>query len=252
MADGAVHAERLARSAEDPKHPGRDCSEEDEVEASYKENFAGNAQAAVDEFMSNMGFLEREGDLVYVIPKGTERNTQTFVLHATFTRIARLRCQNEKGAQAQVSLHRQQTHANIVVFRCSVEHPSAHVRLSGTCSTAAGHVQGMNVPAKFYASPELLKLVSNEFRTASGGFTGAVQQLANVATLPGALQMLSALLLHGSINKRMSLVDLKEFESVGCCLTVYKFNITKPVGMPPLSLSGCQSVPLNSTLLPFV
>ncbi|KAL3133571.1 hypothetical protein ABBQ38_007418 [Trebouxia sp. C0009 RCD-2024] len=117
MADGAVHAERLARSAEDPKHPGRDCSEEDEVEASYKENFAGNAQAAVDEFMSNMGFLEREGDLVYVIPKG--------------------------------------------------------------------HVQGMNVPAKFYASPELLKLVSNEFRTASGGFTGAVQQLANVATLPG-------------------------------------------------------------------
>lgn len=43
----------------------------------------------------------------------------------------------------------------------------------------------MNVPAKFYASPELLKLVSNEFRTAGGGFTGAVQQLANVATLPG-------------------------------------------------------------------
>ena len=48
-----------------------------------------------------------------------------------------------------------------------------------------GHVKGMNVPAKFYASPELLKLVSNEFRTATGGFTGAVQQLANVATLPG-------------------------------------------------------------------
>ncbi len=48
-----------------------------------------------------------------------------------------------------------------------------------------GHVKGMNVPAKFYASPELLKLVSNEFHTASGGFTGAVQQLANVATLPG-------------------------------------------------------------------
>ncbi|KAL0055065.1 hypothetical protein WJX82_006488 [Trebouxia sp. C0006] len=43
----------------------------------------------------------------------------------------------------------------------------------------------MNVPAKFYASPELLKLVSNEFHTATGGFTGAVQQLANVATLPG-------------------------------------------------------------------
>lgn len=49
----------------------------------------------------------------------------------------------------------------------------------------AGHVKGMHVPAKFYASPELLKLVSQEFHTASGGFTGAVQQLANVATLPG-------------------------------------------------------------------
>ena len=72
MADGAVHAEKLAQSAEHPETPGRDCSEEDEVEASYKENFAGNAQAAVDEFMQNMEFLEREGDLVYVIPKGTE------------------------------------------------------------------------------------------------------------------------------------------------------------------------------------
>ncbi len=47
----------------------------------------------------------------------------------------------------------------------------------------------MNVPAKFYASPELLKLVSNELRTAGGGFTGAVQQLANVATLPGKLRL---------------------------------------------------------------
>lgn len=43
----------------------------------------------------------------------------------------------------------------------------------------------MNVPASFYASPELLKLVSKELSTAGGGFTGAVQQLANVATLPG-------------------------------------------------------------------
>lgn len=48
-----------------------------------------------------------------------------------------------------------------------------------------GHVKGMHVPAKFYASPKLLKLVSNEFHTATGGFTGDVQQLANVATLPG-------------------------------------------------------------------
>lgn len=57
--------------------------------------------------------------------------------------------------------------------------------LQNTLRTATGHVKGMNVPARFYASPELLKLVSNEFRTAGGGFTGAVQQLANVATLPG-------------------------------------------------------------------
>lgn len=69
MAGGDIHAQHLAQSAEDPEH-GRDCSEEDQVEASYKENFAGNAQAAVDEFMSNMDFLEREGDLVYVVPKG--------------------------------------------------------------------------------------------------------------------------------------------------------------------------------------
>ena len=58
-------------------------------------------------------------------------------------------------------------------------------RLRRSQRTAAGHVKGMNVPARFYANPELLKLVSNEFRTAGGGFTGAVQQLANVATLPG-------------------------------------------------------------------
>lgn len=70
MAGGAVQAKRLAQSAEDPEHDGQHCSEEDEVEASYKENFAGNAQAAVDEFMSNLDFLEREGDLAYVVPKG--------------------------------------------------------------------------------------------------------------------------------------------------------------------------------------
>lgn len=69
MASGDIHAQHLAQSAEDPEH-GRDCSEEDEVEASYKENFAGNAQAAVDEFMSNLDFLEREGDLIYMVPKG--------------------------------------------------------------------------------------------------------------------------------------------------------------------------------------
>ena len=61
-----------------------------------------------------------------------------------------------------------------------------------TCLLVVGHVKGTNVPARFYASPELLKLVSNEFRTAGGGFTGAVQQLANVATLPGPFRPQSA------------------------------------------------------------
>lgn len=70
MAGGDIHAEHLAHSAQDPEHGREACSEEDEVEASYKENFAGNAQAAVDEFMSNMDFLERESELVYVVPKG--------------------------------------------------------------------------------------------------------------------------------------------------------------------------------------
>ena len=69
MAGGDIHAQHLSQSVEDPEH-GRDCSEENEVEASYKENFAGDAQAAVNEVMSNMDFLEREGDFTYVIPKG--------------------------------------------------------------------------------------------------------------------------------------------------------------------------------------
>lgn len=116
MAGGHIEAERLQQSAKDPENH-KNGNEEEEVEKSFKENSAGNAQAAVENLMSNMDFLQRESDLIYIIPKG--------------------------------------------------------------------HVKGMNVPAKFYASPELLKLVSNEFRTASGGFTGAVQQLANVATLPG-------------------------------------------------------------------
>ena len=71
MAGGGVQAERLSGGAEDPEHHGRDCSEEDEVERSYKENYAGNAQAAVENFVSNMEFLQREGDLVYLVPKGT-------------------------------------------------------------------------------------------------------------------------------------------------------------------------------------
>lgn len=113
MVGDKIQAERLQQSEGRPEPEGEELA----VEKSYKENNSGNAQAAVESLMSNMDFLQREGDLVYVVPEG--------------------------------------------------------------------HVKGMQVPAKFYASPELLKLVSHEFHTASGGFTGAVQQLANVATLPG-------------------------------------------------------------------
>lgn len=51
--------------------------------------------------------------------------------------------------------------------------------------TAAGYVKGMHAPAQFYASPKLLRLVVEELHSAEGGFTAAIKQLANVATLPG-------------------------------------------------------------------
>lgn len=69
MAGGHIEAERLQQSAKDPGNH-KDCNEEEEVEKSYKENSAGNAQAAVENLMSNMDFLQRESDLVYIIPKG--------------------------------------------------------------------------------------------------------------------------------------------------------------------------------------
>ncbi|PSC69934.1 tRNA-splicing ligase-like protein [Micractinium conductrix] len=50
---------------------------------------------------------------------------------------------------------------------------------------APGHVRGQRVPAKFFADPKLLSLVVGELETASSGFTAAVTQLCNVATLPG-------------------------------------------------------------------
>ncbi len=46
MAGGHIEAERLQQSAKDPGNH-KDCNEEEEVEKSYKENSAGNAQAAV-------------------------------------------------------------------------------------------------------------------------------------------------------------------------------------------------------------
>ena len=45
-------------------------NQEAEVERSYIENCSANAQEAVDALMTNMDFLEREGDLLYKIPKG--------------------------------------------------------------------------------------------------------------------------------------------------------------------------------------
>jgi RNA-splicing ligase RtcB len=53
----------------------------------------------------------------------------------------------------------------------------------------AGSTRGMAVPARFFASPLLLDMVVSEAQASggggSGGFTASLQQLANVATLPG-------------------------------------------------------------------
>jgi RNA-splicing ligase RtcB len=46
----------------------------------------------------------------------------------------------------------------------------------------------MAVPAKFFASPVLLDMVVTEAQAStsgSGGFVASLQQLSNVATLPG-------------------------------------------------------------------
>ena len=76
MANHNVQAERLRHSEEDPDYNN---NEELEVERSYKENASGNAQAAVDQFTHNMDFLKREGDLVYVVPKGAADCMQTLI-----------------------------------------------------------------------------------------------------------------------------------------------------------------------------
>ncbi|KAG7674949.1 hypothetical protein Ndes2526A_g07698 [Nannochloris sp. 'desiccata'] len=60
----------------------------------------------------------------------------------------------------------------------------------GLCAyeISPGHVKGQQAPAKFFASPPLLRLVIDELTTGSpGSFTAAAQQLCNVATLPGIL-----------------------------------------------------------------
>ncbi len=87
MAGGYIEAERLQQSAKDPGNH-KDCNEEDEVEKSYKENSASNAQAAVENLMSNMEFLQRESDLTYIIPKGDQARMQ-----------ARLQCREPLGLE---------------------------------------------------------------------------------------------------------------------------------------------------------
>jgi tRNA-splicing ligase RtcB (3'-phosphate/5'-hydroxy nucleic acid ligase) len=60
----------------------------------------------------------------------------------------------------------------------------------GPCAyeISPGHVRGQHTPAKFFASLPLLRLVVDELTTGGGGaFTAAVQQLCNVATLPGII-----------------------------------------------------------------
>ncbi len=68
MAGDNIEAERPRHSEEAPEYR-RHCSDEEQVDKSYQENSAGK-QAAVDNVMSNVDFLQREGDLTYVIPKG--------------------------------------------------------------------------------------------------------------------------------------------------------------------------------------
>lgn len=87
MAGGHIEAERLQQSAKDPGDH-KDCNEEKEVEKSYKENSAGNAQAAVKKRMSNMDFLQRESDLIYVIPEGDQARMQ-----------ARMQCREPLGLE---------------------------------------------------------------------------------------------------------------------------------------------------------
>lgn len=51
----------------------------------------------------------------------------------------------------------------------------------------AGSTRGMAVPARFFASPRLLDATVAEAQApgSGAGFVAALQQLANVATLPG-------------------------------------------------------------------
>ena len=79
MSEQHVQADKLKLSAEDPAQHNTNGAEEEQVERSYTENNAGNAQDAVNELLSNMSFLERKNDLLYSIPQGCPEPT---CLHA--------------------------------------------------------------------------------------------------------------------------------------------------------------------------
>lgn len=86
MSEHNISANKLKQSVKDPEdgahHDATDCSEEDQVERSYKENYSGNAQNAVQKLMNNMGFLERKTKLLYNISKGTAQHFTTVWMHA--------------------------------------------------------------------------------------------------------------------------------------------------------------------------
>ena len=95
MSEHNVSADKLKQSAKDPQYgmhdDARDCSEEDQVERSYKENYSGNAQDAVQKLMNNMDFLERKTELLYNVPKGAAQHFRTLCMRALTTRSTRLR-----------------------------------------------------------------------------------------------------------------------------------------------------------------
>jgi hypothetical protein len=75
-------------------------------------------------------------------------------------------------------------------------HPKIEWDGAFTYTLRRGYVPGMRVDARFFANPDLLPLVLSELRDSGGGgggggggFLPAVRQLANVATLPGVVQV---------------------------------------------------------------
>ena len=105
MASHRVQAERLRHSDKDPDYNN---IEEQEVERSYNENASGNAQAAVDQFMHNMDFLKREGDLVYVVPKGA-----AICMHSLISSVAPFQLPIGSDSRLRISNLQIRTHLQL-------------------------------------------------------------------------------------------------------------------------------------------